>query len=169
MWLVHARITTQKTLPSAATFHDVLMQLMSRSTHCHNYMGPHYWSPPYCAPHHIHQIEHIIIRIINLLTQIPLDHGLNSRDHAFHVENFYTLRKTVYCLSYCQTPQGNLQNLQTLCTSAPVSANVQQHHQTCCDQLWKELITLIFKHLSESYGGENHLHGYLFSWSFVLH
>ena len=50
----------------------------------------------------IHQIEHIIIRIVNSLTQIPLDHGFNFRSHAFHVENFYTFRKIVYCLNYCQ-------------------------------------------------------------------
>jgi len=33
----------------------------------------------------------------------------------------------------------------------------QQHHQTCCDQLWKELITLEFQHLTDSYGGTNNV------------
>ena len=149
----------EKILPSAATFHDVLFQARAAEEQEHTLSELH--GTPSPKPN------------LPYTTSLPpkRTYCQNDRESAYTNSSRSWPRPQGACFS-C----GKLGHLQKDCPlskpppdssghspkpanaiSAPVPTNAQQQHQTRRDQLWKELTTLEFQHLTDTYGGTNNV------------
>jgi len=149
----------EKILPSAATFHDVLFQARAAEEQEHTLSELH--GTPSPKPN------------LPYTTSLPpkRTYRQNDRESPYTNSSRSWPRPQGACFS-C----GKLGHLQKDCPlskpppdssghspkpanaiSAPVPTNAQQQHQTRRDQLWKELTTLEFQHLTDTYGGTNNV------------